>query len=154
MLSGLWKRDIGRGAASLAAGLSGACTPMVLGMVHTEGLNIIPVPTTRTILGSSQPPPGHRNPSHWPRHTQQLPLPSPDPRKGWKTFPALSCRVPPAWNMAARHRSWPGRAPLSFSYNTFHWSLTPPRNVKHLHCYQRMLLEIPAKLIGDFQKYS
>lgn len=152
-MSGLWKRDFVREKASLAAGLSGACTPHGPGD-GPEGLHIIPVLTTRINPGSSWPCPGHRDPTehtHSTRNTRPLPLLSPNSGKGQKTFPALSCWVPGTRQQGRDH----GLAGLPWASPTPHFtfrSLTAPQNVKHLHCYQRILLQIPAELITDFEK--
>lgn len=73
---------------------------------HKEGLHIIP----GMILGPSQPPPGHRDPPHWPRHTQQLLLPSLSPGKAgnppqqpW----AAKCPLPGGDHGLGGLRSWP-----------------------------------------------
>lgn len=112
-------------------------------------------------LGSSQDHPGLLPATGIPLTTctaqgthSSCPCSALTPGKAGKPCQPRAAECLPAWNTAARQRSRPARAPLSFSYNTFHCSLPPPRNVKHLHCYQGILLYIPAKIIGDFWKYT
>lgn len=111
MLSGLWERDSQRRKASLAAGLSGACTPCG--------------PGDDPYRGAAHHPSSSHHQDHpsllLATHTQQLPLLSLEPSKGWKTFPALSCRVPAHLEHSSKAEimAWQGSPELL--HNTALW---------------------------------